>query len=129
VDSADCGVCRSGSAQSALFAFDSDAVNNRRGVYFFATGGGPAGKWLVKEISDAPSARRGGQTMRIPRIPLPVLIADKGDYADLDVQRQGEGLSGKVDQGIGLVSVFEIQRAITSYGQTPGKQLPAIPHG
>src|SRR5437899_10779215 len=37
---------------------------------------------------------------------FPVLIADKGDYADLDVSVKGKALSGKVDQGIGLVFRF-----------------------
>ena len=37
---------------------------------------------------------------------FPVLIADKEDYADVDVSVKGKAISGKGDQGIGLVFRF-----------------------
>jgi hypothetical protein len=37
---------------------------------------------------------------------FPVLIADKGEYADLDVSMKAKSISGKVDQGMGLVFRF-----------------------
>src|SRR5206468_5362833 len=98
-----------GSAQSALFNFDNDAVDKPpAGFTSHATGGGPAGKWLVKESSDAPSAKHVVEQTDADSTDtrFPVLIADKGEYADLDVSVKGKALSGKVDQGIGLVFRF-----------------------
>ena len=37
---------------------------------------------------------------------FPVLIADSGEYADLDVSMKAKAISGKVDQGMGLVFRF-----------------------
>ena len=37
---------------------------------------------------------------------FPVLIADSGEYSDLDVSMKAKSLSGKVDQGMGLVFRF-----------------------
>ena len=78
------------------------------GFTSYATGGGPAGKWLVKEIADAPSGKHVVEQTDADSTDtrFPVLIADKGEYADLDVSVKGKALSGKVDQGIGLVFRF-----------------------
>src|SRR2546425_1335805 len=98
-----------GYAQSASYNFDNDAVDKPlAGFTSYATGGGPAGKWLVKEISDAPSGKRVVEQTDADSTDtrFPVLIADKGEYADLDVSVKGKALSGKVDQGIGLVFRF-----------------------
>ena len=98
-----------GSAQSAQFNFDNDAAGKPpAGFTSYATGGGPAGKWLVKEVSDAPSGKHVvAQTdADSTDTRFPVLIADKGEYADLDLTVKGKALSGKVDQGIGLVFRF-----------------------
>jgi hypothetical protein len=40
-----------------------------------------------------------------------VLIADKEDYTDVDVSLKGKAISGKVDQGIGLVFRFSDSRS------------------
>src|SRR5436309_9156870 len=98
-----------GSAQSALFNFDNDAVDKPpAGFTSYATGGGPAGKWLVKEMSDAPSGKNVLQQTDADRTNtrFPILIAEKGEYTDLDVSVKGKALSGKKDQGIGLVFRF-----------------------
>jgi hypothetical protein len=98
-----------GMAQSAQYNFESDAAGKPpAGFTSYATGGGPAGKWLVKQISDAPSGKQVvEQTDADPTdTRFPVLIADKGEYADLDVTVKGKAISGKVDQGIGLVFRF-----------------------
>ena len=98
-----------GSSQSALFNFDNDAVDKPpTGFTSYATGGGPAGKWLVKEMSDSPSGKHVVEQTDADSTDtrFPVLIADKGEYADLDVSVKGKALSGKVDQGIGLVFRF-----------------------
>lgn len=40
------------------------------------------------------------------RTRFPVLIADSGEFADLDVSMKAKSISGKVDQGMGLVFRF-----------------------
>src|SRR5437870_7447105 len=93
-----------GWSQSALFNFDNDAVDKPpTGFTSYATGGGPAGKWLVKEISDAPTGKHVVEQTDADSTDtrFPILIADKGDYAALDVTVMGKPLPGNVDQGIG----------------------------
>lgn len=96
-------------AQNVTYTFDTDQVDNPpSGFTSYATGSGPAGKWLVKEMTGVPSGSHVvEQTDANPTDGrFPVLIADKGDYADVDVIVKGKALSGKVDQGIGLVFRF-----------------------
>ena len=98
-----------GYAQPRSYNFDNDAVDKPpAGFTSYATGGGPAGKWLVKEMSDAPSGKHVVEQTDADSTDtrFPVLIADNGEYADLDVSVKGKALSGKVDQGIGLVFRF-----------------------
>src|SRR5207245_2564887 len=98
-----------GYAQSGSYNFDNDAVDKPpAGFTSYATGGGPAGKWLVKEMSDAPSGKNVLQQTDADRTNtrFPILIAEKGEYTDLDVSVKGKALSGKKDQGIGLVFRF-----------------------
>jgi Domain of Unknown Function (DUF1080) len=98
-----------GYAQSGSYNFDNDAVDKSpAGFTSYATGGGPAGKWLVKEVSDAPSGKNVLEQTDADRTNtrFPVLIADMGEYTDLDVSVKGKALSGKKDRGIGLVFRF-----------------------
>ena len=91
------------------FNFDSDAVGTApAGFTSHATGGGRAGKWVVTEMGDAPSGNRAVvQTDADPTdARYPVLIADMGEYADLDVSMKAKAISGKGDQGMGLVFRF-----------------------
>src|SRR5437667_12908211 len=90
-----------GYAQSGSFNFDSDAVDKPpAGFTSYATGGGPAGKWLVKEMSGAPSGKNVvEQTDADPTdTRFPVLIAYKGEYADLEVSVEGKAVNGKGQQ-------------------------------
>jgi 3-keto-disaccharide hydrolase len=98
-----------GSSQTVSLNFDSDPVDQPpAGFTSYATGGGPPGKWLVKEMADA----RSGKHVVVQTdadstdTRFPVLIADKGEYSDLDVSVKGKALSGRIDQGIGLVFQF-----------------------
>jgi len=96
-------------AQIASFNFDADAVDKAPGGFTsYATGDGPAGKWLVKEFPDAPSGRHVVQQTDAVNSDgrFPVLIADAGEYSDLDVSVKAKALSGKIDQGMGLVFRF-----------------------
>src|SRR5450631_213939 len=95
--------------QPKTFNFDSDAAGLApAGFTSYATGGGRAGKWVVTEMGDAPSGKRAVvQTDADPTdARYPVLIADSGDYADLDVSMKAKAISGKGDQGMGLVFRF-----------------------
>jgi hypothetical protein len=97
-----------------MFNFDQDAVGlPPAGFASYASGDGPAGKWVVHEMADAPSGRQVVvQTdSDATRNRYPVLIADKAEYGDLDVSVKGKALSGKVDQGIGLVFRFRDPRS------------------
>src|SRR6266487_892306 len=98
-----------GASQTMSFNFDSDPVDKPpAGFTSYATGGGPPGKWVVKEMADA----RSGKHVVVQTdadatdTRFPILIANKGEYSDLDVSVKGKALSGKIDQGIGLVFRF-----------------------
>ena len=96
------------------FNFDSESAGSApAGFTSYATGGGRAGKWVVTEMGDAPSGKRAVvQTDADPTdARYPVLIADSGEYADLDVSVKAKALSGKVDQGMGLVFRFRDPRS------------------
>jgi hypothetical protein len=92
-----------------MFNFDQDTVGQTpAGFTSYATGGEPAGIWVVQKMAEAPSGKRvvvqTGANDTDKR--FPVLIADKEAYADVDVSVQGKAITGKVDQGIGLVFRF-----------------------
>ena len=91
------------------FNFDQDTVGQTpAGFTSYASGSGPAGKWVVQEMADAPSGKRVVVQTDADDTDnrFPVLIADKEDYADVDVSVKGKAISGKGDQGIGLVFRF-----------------------
>src|SRR6266478_9904015 len=96
-------------AQTKTFNFDGDAAGKApAGFTSYATGGGPEGKWVVTEMSDAPSGKYVVVQTDADRTDtrFPVLIADGGEYPDLDVSMKAKSISGKVDQGMGLVFRF-----------------------
>ena len=100
---------RSNATEVFMFNFDQNVVGQApSGFTSYASGDGPAGKWVVQEMGGAPSGRQVVvQTdADATRNRYPVLIADKGEYADLHVSVKGKAISGKVDQGIGLVFRF-----------------------
>ena len=99
----------SGFAQSAAFNFDSDSAEKPpAGFTSHASGGGPAGKWLVTEMSGAPSGKNVVEQTDADRTDtrFPILIADQGEYANLDITVKAKSVSGKIDQGMGLVFRF-----------------------
>jgi hypothetical protein len=89
----------------ALVVAQSNTVHNFESD---ASGDGPPGKWIVVEATGAPSGTHVVQ--QIDPNPadnrFPVLIGSQGEYSDLDLSVKGKALSGKVDQGIGLVFRF-----------------------
>ena len=93
----------------ATLDFRADTVGSApTGWTSYATGGGPPGKWLVRTMDDAPGAKQVVvQTDSDPTDSrFPVLISDQGEYGDPDVEIRGKAISGKGDQGIGLVFRF-----------------------
>jgi len=87
------------------FDFEADKPGDApQGFSFGRTGQGPAGKWVVQAVSDAPSGRNvlaqtdtDGTDYRFP-------IAYTGpDLKDLRLSVVGKPVSKKVDQGCGLV--------------------------
>jgi hypothetical protein len=96
-------------AQTKSFNFDTDAVDQPPSEFTSCpSGGGPAGKWLVKELPDAPSGKHVVVQTDADRTDtrFPVLIANEGEYADLDLSVKAKSISGKIDQGMGLVFRF-----------------------
>src|SRR5258705_13998823 len=97
------------SEQSKTFNFDSDAIGKGpSGFTSYATGGGPAGNWVVTAMEDARSGKNVVVQTDADRTDtrFPVLIADNGEYADLDISMKAKSISGKIDQGMGLVFRF-----------------------
>jgi hypothetical protein len=97
------------SQQKTTLDFAGDSTGSApAGWTSYATGGGPPGKWLVKTMDDAPGAKQVVVQTDADSTDtrFPVLIKDKGEYEDLDISVRGKALSGKVDQGIGLVFRF-----------------------
>ncbi len=96
-------------ASPTIFNFDKDPVDKSpAGFTSYATGGGPPGKWLVKEMADAQSGKHVVVQTDADNTDyrFPVLIADKGEYIDLDLSVKAKSISGKIDQGMGLVFRF-----------------------
>src|SRR5215208_6088376 len=74
--------------QPKTFNFDSDAVAKSPGGFTsYATGGGPEGKWVITDMNDAPSGKHALVQTDADKTDtrFPVLIADGGEYGDLDV--------------------------------------------
>ncbi len=94
---------------SAMFNFEKDAVGQPpAGFTSYASGEGPAGKWLVQEMAAAPSGKQVVVQTEANDTDnrFPVLIAEGPEFADVDVSVKGKAISGKVDQAIGLVFRF-----------------------
>jgi hypothetical protein len=100
--------------QSRRFTFDTEAAGKGpAGFTSYATGGGPPGKWVVTEMSDAPSGKYVVVQTDADKTDtrFPVLIADSGEYSDLDAGIKAKSISGKLDQGMGLVFRFRDARS------------------
>ena len=103
-----------GFAQTVTFNFEADAVSKPpSGFTSYASGAEPAGKWLVKAMPGAPSGNNVVEQTDADSTDAryPILIADQGEYADVDVSVKAKSLSGKVDQGMGLVFRFRDPRS------------------
>ena len=92
-----------------VYNFDSEPVGKvPDGFKSYASGSGPEGKWLIKDAADTSNGKHVVEQTDADRTNsrFPILIADKVEYADLDVSVKGKAISGKRDQVIGLVFRF-----------------------
>ncbi len=86
--------------------FDQDAVGKPAAGFAFAlTGQGTVGQWVVMKEPTAPSQpnvlAQTSQDNTDYRFPL--AIAEDTNYKDLSLSVKFKAISGKVDQGAGLV--------------------------
>ncbi len=92
------------------YNFDSDAPGKPPARFSFArTGQGTEGAWVVKEDATAPSkpnvlAQTSTDTTDY-RFPLAIL--EEGSYQDVAVSVKFKAISGKVDQGAGIVFRYQ----------------------
>src|SRR5216110_1675547 len=96
-------------SQPVVYHFDTDPAERApAGWTSYATGSGRAGNWLVKQMSEAPSGKQVLEQTDADATDsrFPVIVANDGEYGDLDLSVKGKAISGKVDQGIGLVFRF-----------------------
>jgi len=94
---------------TVVFNFEKDVIGQPpAGFTSYASGDGPAGKWLIQEMADAPSGKKVVVQTDADATGnrFPVLIAEVEGYTDVDASVKGKAISGKVDQGIGLVFRF-----------------------
>jgi Domain of Unknown Function (DUF1080) len=87
------------------FTFDGDAVGAAPAGFEFArTGGGAEGRWVVEADKEKPANHVLTQSSADPtdnRFPL--AIVKDGTYKDVTLSVRARPISGKVDQGFGLV--------------------------
>ena len=104
-----CALLLAAVGETVKFSFDSDTPERApAGFTSYASGGGPAGKWLVKQMGDAPSGKNVVEQTDADATDtrFPILVADQGEYSDLDVSVKAKAISGKGDQGMGIVFRF-----------------------
>jgi hypothetical protein len=92
-------------AAPKTFNFDGDALGAAPAGFEFArTGGGAEGKWVVEADKDKPSNHVLAQTSADPTdYRFPLAIVKEGSYKDVTLAVRARPVSGKVDQGFGLV--------------------------
>jgi hypothetical protein len=87
------------------FTFDGDAVGSPPGGFEFArTGQGSQGKWIVRADPEKPDRRVLVQESADPTdYRFPLAIVKEGIWKDVTLSVRARPVSGKVDQGFGLV--------------------------
>src|SRR5437588_6112355 len=97
-------------AQSAAtgvktFSFDNDPVGSPPAGFEFArTGQGAEGRWLVRADPDKPSNHVLVQESTDPTdYRFPLAVVKEGAYKDVTLSVRARPVSGKVDQGFGMV--------------------------
>lgn len=92
-------------SQTMSFGFTMDAVGGPPAGFEFArTGGGAPGAWVVREDPSSPGNRILIQESADPTdYRFPLAIVQKGSFRDVTLSVRAKSVSGKVDQGFGVV--------------------------
>ena len=104
------------SGQQLIYNFDSDPVGQMPGKFHSArTGQGSDSKWAVMSDPSAPSKPNVVAQTSTDKTDyrFPLLIADDGEFRDLDISVKFKAVSGSVDQAGGLV--FRLKDANNYY--------------
>jgi hypothetical protein len=90
---------------SRSWTFETDAPESPpSGLAFARTDGGAMGRWIVREVTDAPSGKHVlVQVDEDATGRYPVAVADEPALRDLRLSVKCKPLSGRVDQACGLV--------------------------
>ena len=85
--------------------FDSDTVGSPPARFEFArTGQGAEGKWVVRADTDKPSNHVLVQESADPTdYRFPLAVVKEGSYKDVTLSVRARPVSGRVDQGFGMV--------------------------
>jgi hypothetical protein len=87
------------------FNFDGDSVGSAPAGFEFArTGQGSEGKWVVRDDKDKPGNRLLVQESADPTdYRFPLAVVKEGSYKDVTLSVRARPVSGRVDQGFGMV--------------------------
>ena len=90
---------------SKKLTFDQDSVGSPPAGFEFArTGQGADGKWVVRADMDKPSNHVLVQESSDPTdYRFPVAVVKEGTYKDVTLSVRAKPISGRVDQGFGMV--------------------------
>ena len=90
---------------SKKLTFDQDSVGSPpAGCEFARTGQGADGKWVVRADTDKPSNHVLVQESSDPTdYRFPVAVVKEGTYKDVTLSVRAKPISGRVDQGFGMV--------------------------
>jgi hypothetical protein len=124
---------RIGAAQATSFNFDTDAAEKPpSGFTSYATGGGPAGKWLVKQMADAQSGKHVVVQTDADRTDyrFPVLIANEGGIHRSRPERESQVdfRSDRSGDGIG-VPIPRSEELLHCESKRSREQLSSLSHG
>ena len=99
------GLAQQSPAGAKTFTFDKDPVGQPPpGFEFARTGQGAEGKWLVREDKDKPDNRVLVQESPDPTdYRFPLAVVREGSYENVVLSVRARPISGKVDQGFGVV--------------------------
>ncbi len=90
---------------SKKLTFDQDPVGSPPAGFEFArTGQGAEGKWVVRADTDNPSSHVLVQESSDPTdYRFPLAVVKEGTYKDVTLSVRAKPISGRVDQGFGMV--------------------------
>jgi hypothetical protein len=96
---------QSSTSSAKTLTFDSDPVGDPPAGFEFArTGGGAEGTWVVRDDNDKPGSHVLVQENADPTdYRFPLAVVKDGTYKDVTLSVKARPISGRVDQGFGMV--------------------------